>query len=123
MIRNRKENDCGVCAVANARDIGWATAALRIFGEKFTNKLRFNTKTRQIAAALHMRSFALTRVKSWHDIPDRSIVKVIPSACEGTNNWHWVVWRDGMVWDSCHVCPITPDKYNHRLVSYLWDMR
>lgn len=119
MIKQREQNDCGVCAVANARNIGWATAAYLIFGEKCFNKLRFNTKTRQIAAALQLDEFKLIRVKSWHDIPDRSIVKVIPSACEGTSNWHWVVWRDGMVWDSIHSLPITPDKYNHRLVSYL----
>lgn len=122
MIRQRQQNDCGVCAVANVRNIGWSMASRLIFGEKYLNKLRFNTKTRQIAAALQMDNFKLTRVKSWHDIPDRSIVKVIPSACEGTRNWHWVVWSDGLVWDSIHALPITPDKYNHRLVSYLREL-
>jgi hypothetical protein len=123
MIHHRKRNDCGVCAVANLCNISWPTAALRLFGEKFANKLAFNTKTRQIALAIHLDDFKLIRIKDWHDIPDNSIVKVIPSVCEGTGSWHWVVWRDGLVWDGLHAQPLTPDRYNHRLVSYLGKRR
>ncbi len=119
LVKSRATDDCGVCAVANAKGVSWATAALRIFGDAFSNKLKFNTTTRKIAAALHLDSFKLIRVKDWHDIPDLSVVKVICSAQEGTGNWHWVVWRDGMVWDSTYGLPVTPDRYRHRLVSYL----
>lgn len=119
MVRSRKRNDCGVCAIANVRGVSWASAALWLFGQNFSNRLSFGSTTRKVAAAMSMGVFKLIRVKSWHDIPDKSIVKVIPSACEGTGSWHWVVWRDGMVWDGMRSLPLTPDRYNHRLVSYL----
>lgn len=119
MVRSREQNDCGVCAVANALGISWPSAALRLFNIHFSAKRYFGTTTRRVAAAMRMTDFKLIRVKAWHDIPDKSIVKVIPSACEGTGSWHWVVWRDGMVWDGMRSLPLTPDRYNHRLVSYL----
>ena len=119
MIQIQRENDCGVCAVANALEVSWTYAADIVFNENWSNKLRFNTKTRQIANALNIQDHKLIRVKEWHDIPDHSIVKVINSAQGGTGNWHWVVWRDGLVWDSNHSVPIAPHRYNHRLVSYL----
>lgn len=120
MIRTQKENDCGVCAVANALNVSWWTAAFYIFGDRADNKLRFNSKTRQIAEALWLEEFTLIRVKRWEDIPDRSIVKVKPPECEGTGDWHWVVWRDGMIWDSSLRAPVkTTSAYWCRLVSYL----
>lgn len=120
MILTQKENDCGVCAVANALAVSWFSAAVRIFGLRADNKLRFNTKTKQIAQALWLDEFTLIRVKRWQDIPDRSVVKVIPHECEGTGNWRWVVWRDGKIWDSCLRAPVKDtSKYGCRLVSYL----
>lgn len=118
MIRTYRPNDCGVCALANIFNWRWETAAEEIFGGRWWNKLKFNTKTRQLSDALHEPDARLIRVKDWYDIPDRSIVKVIPSACR-KGDWHWVVWRDGLVWDSNHRVPVTPDRYNHRLVSYI----
>jgi hypothetical protein len=119
MIRSLRRNDCGVCAVANALSCSWQIAADRIFGSAFRNKLAFSTKTKQIAIALHNYAPKLIRVKSWDDIPDRSVVKVLPLECEGTGNWHWVGWRDGMVWDNNNARPRSPHRYNCRLVSYL----
>ena len=127
MIRSLRRNDCGVCAVANALSCSWQIAADRIFGSAFRNKLAFSTKTKQIAIALHNYAPKLIRVKSWDDIPDRSVVKVMPLACEGTGSWHWVVWRDGTVWDSNYERPRSPKHYSRRrlrrLVSYLGSAR
>lgn len=123
MIRSKRQNDCGVCALANALSISWAQAAFELFGDKWNNKRTFNTKTARVADALWEPAAKLIRVKDWYDIPDRSIVKVIPSACEGTGNWHWVVWRDGLVWDGLHAVPLRPERYNHRLVSYIGEAK
>jgi hypothetical protein len=117
MVRSLYPSDCGVCAVANALGASWGDAATAIFGDGFWNKLRFNTKTKQIIAALG--DLELVRVKYWQEIPDRSVVKVIPPECEGTGNWHWVVWRDGKVWDSNSARPRSWRSYDCRLVSYL----
>lgn len=119
MITSQCRDDCGVCAIANLLGCSWQVSANLIFGKTAHNKLRFSTKTRQLAQAVGIANHKLIRVKDWHDIPDRSIVKVIPSACEGTGNWHWVVWKDGMVWDSNRSLPWSPHRYLHRLTSYL----
>jgi len=120
MIKNTKLHDCGVCAVANLLDISWRAAAHRIWGNAHYNRLRFNTRTKQVATAIDITKPKLIRVKSWHDIPpERAIVKVIPPECEGGYDWHWVVWRDGKVWDSCLTRASKPEHYECRLVSYL----
>ena len=62
MIRTKRENDCGVCAVANALGCQWHVAADRVFGYRFDNKLKFNSKTRQIANALSIHDHKLIRV-------------------------------------------------------------
>lgn len=111
-------DDCGVCALANALLLSWREAASKIFPDGHAHKARFNTKTKQIVAALGGKH-ALQRVKDWHDIPSGSVVKVIPSHCEGTGNWHWVAWRDGKVWCSYMRRAFKPEHYEMRLVSYL----
>lgn len=123
MIVSQERDDCGVCALGNVLDTSWQMAAGMIFGAEWQNRLRFNTTTRQIATALCIKNHKLIRVKSWYNIPDRSVVKVIPSACEGTGNWHWVVWRDGMVWDSNRSLPLAEHRYDHRLTSYLGSVK
>ncbi len=117
MVRSQKHNDCGVCAVANRCDITWAAARVRIFGTK--RKHSFNTTTRMLTDAMFVNSWRLIRARDWYAVPNNSVVKVIPSGCRGTRNWHWVVWRDGMVWDSMHYVPLTPERYTHGPVSYI----
>lgn len=117
MVRNHKRNDCGVCAVANRCGITWEAACRRLFDGK--RKRSLNTTTRMLKAAMFVDSWRLIRVKDWYDVPNNSVVKVIPSSCRGTCNWHWVVWKDGMVWDSVHDIPISPVYYTHAPVSYI----
>lgn len=120
MIHSQRQWDCGVCAVANALNISWWAAASRIFSpEAASNKLRFSTKTRQIALALDIRNHKLIRVKSWAEVPEGSVVKVMPPVCEGTGDWHWVAYRRGRVWCSCADRPVAPKNYLWRLVSYI----
>src|ERR1700742_4430287 len=99
MIKSRANNDCGVSAIANFRGISWLGGATLLFGLALPRS--FSTTTAKISMALGgHRLFKLRRVKRWVDIPDGVIVKVIPPHCEGTRNWHWVVWKNGKIWDS-----------------------
>jgi hypothetical protein len=119
LIKSQDRNDCGVCAIANRCGITWEEARARLFGDK--PKRAYNTTTRMMKHAMFVDSWRLIRVRDgdWYDIPNNSVVKVIPSACRGTGNWHWVVWRGGMVWDSVHDLPIAPTRYSHDPVSYI----
>jgi hypothetical protein len=117
MVRSQGHNDCGVCAVANRCGITWAAARVRIFGTK--RKRAFNTTTWMLKDAMFVNGWRLIRARDWYDIPNNSVVKVIPSGCRGTRNWHWVVWRGGMVWDSEFTVPISPVYYTHGPVSYI----
>jgi hypothetical protein len=128
MVRSQRDNDCGVCAVANLLGCSWGWAADLIFGYWY-NRRSFATKTKDIVAVISRMVIAsrpapkLIRVNQWRDIPDGSIVKVIPGPCEGTGDWHWVVWRDGLIWDSLNTTPVKPARYGlrygRRLVSYI----
>lgn len=127
MIKTQKLNDCGVCALANKMAISWNGAAFRLFGGLFSFRRAYNTKTRDLCQMLFPFNIeaGLIRVKAWADVPDGSIVKVIPPQCEGTGNWHWVVWKNGKIWDSCHQRPVNPKRtsYDCRLVSYIGRLR
>jgi hypothetical protein len=121
MIRSARHNDCGVCALANLKRISYPKALARLH-PNWRRKRSFGTTTRmmKIGARAHIKAkLILVRSRSWYDVPDNSLVKVVPSFLVGTRNWHWVVWRDGMVWDSVHACPVTPELYTHYPVSYL----
>lgn len=121
MITTIRTNDCGVCALANLKDISYPKALARLH-PNWRRKRTFGTTTRvmKIGLRAHIKTkLILVRSKDWYDVPDKSIVKVLPSGCRGSRNWHWVVWRDGLVWDSVHSLPITPERYSHHPVSYL----
>ena len=118
--RTQRENDCGVCAVATALRVSWSEAARFIFGPAWANKLRFNTKTRQIAAVLFPHGGGgLVRASSWAEIPNNAICKVILPWQEGTGGWHWVVYRNRHVLCSNKARRIPPERYEGRLVSYI----
>lgn len=98
MVTGKGHHDCGVCALATACGVSWLEACEAIW-PKVKRKATFGTFSRQLVKAARRLGWRSPRLRltvcqshKWADVPARSIVKVIPRVCRGTQNWHWVVW-------------------------------
>lgn len=123
-VTHRLPRDCGVCAVANLRGWTWEQAAAVIFPNHFrTKKKQWSTYTADVR---HLAGYGrLLRAYKWDDIPDGVLVRVrFPATNKHGYCLHWVVWKDGMVWDSELNSPMRPLFYtaqrpDARLMSYI----
>lgn len=98
LITRKGPFDCGVCAVATICGVTWKTARHAIW-PKTKVKTTYGTFSRELVKAARRLGFRSPRFRltvcathRWKDVPPRSIVKVVPKVCRGTQNWHWVVW-------------------------------
>ncbi len=131
-IRQRNSKDCGVAALAMLCDVTYEKAyeAIPWRREGILNGTN-TTMLRQAGLKLGYRTVSTPqdRLKLispppgwpkeidhtiWSLIPDNSLVK-LPQLL-GERGWHWVVWRNGKIYDpTCGV--FRPEKYGGRYPS------
>lgn len=123
-VKQRRNDDCGVCCAAMLLDTTYTQAKRLIFGRTCWDQSHV-TETRDIIRAIARSPEytnpwpRLTVCADWYDIPDHSLVK-IPHP--NGRRWHWVVWYKRKVYDPArgvfHVV-----KYRKRPSSYLQVVR
>lgn len=133
-MKQRFKTDCGVAALAILCNVMWEEARDAIVwpGRRYyttTKQLReaaillgFTTKS-----TLQNRLRVITVPVDWYEhpytstiwslIPDNSLVKI-----PGRHSWHWVVWRNGKVYDPARGV-FKPEKVDRIPSSYMQFIR
>ena len=132
-VKQRFKSDCGVASLAMLCDVTWEQARDAIVWPS----RRYYTTTKQIRGAAWDLKFAtmqgrlqiiripktrewegkLVDHKIWSLIPHNSLVK-IPSGNEYSGRWHWMVWRNGKVYDPARGV-FKPEKVGRVPSSYM----
>ena len=126
-IRHHGLDDCGVCALATALNVTWERARDAMFDDGLKH-LSYATSGHDIQRgafhlgwkSVYLRMRPLREDKTWRDIPLKpgqiAIVKVQYADARAA---HWVVFDQGIVWDSNFDTPWHAPDYPYKPLSFL----
>ena len=124
-VIQKGKTDCGVACLAMLCDVEYEDA-MRAIPWKRAGLLD-GTTTKQIREGAEKIGMYTTydrlrplREKTWEDIPDNSLVKIINPNDE--RRWHWVVWRKNKIYDPA-VGVFKPKKFYAEPVSFMQFLR
>ena len=116
-IKQRHDNDCGICVVAILAGVSYAKALEAIFPGK--KPKQFWTSSKMLAAAfmrLGMKCDARARPlfgRSWMDLDQDALVLLCDRDLR-TWSWHWLAVKNGKVFD-----PALRPRKRRKVTSYL----